>query len=542
MMKGKLFPIFAVICLGTLSYSNTFFSSFHFDDDGYIVNNFAIRNIHGLAAIWNICPCRFITFMTLALNYHFNGLNVPGYHLFNMIVHLGSALLVWWLVLLTCQSPVMKEEKISSHADIIALFAGLIFVSHPLQTEAVTFIWQRAASLAAFFYLASLAFYIKARLTDTPGHTQEYEITFGPGFSYYICSLITAVMAMFTKENAITLPLMVFFYEWCFLKNKNEKLKWAQLFPFLLILFIIPRTMMLTISTRFQELQSITQGPGGISPIHYLLTQFRVMITYIRLLVLPLNLNIDYDYPVYKSLFDIPVLASFLSVTAILYLAKHLFTKYRLISFSIGWFFLTLLPESSILPQMDVIFEHRLYLPMAGYGLFLAAGAYYLLGKNDLKTMVITLSVIIVFYAVLTYQRNKIWNNEITLWEDTVQKSPHKARPHINRGWAYYNQGDDTKAMADYNKAIELNPGIIYPYDDQGLVLAREGRYMEAIAKYNKAIEINPYYAQVYYHRGLAYLKLKNDPQALSDHNKALKTDANYTKAQTDYTASISRK
>jgi tetratricopeptide (TPR) repeat protein len=462
---------------------------------------------------------------------------------------LGCAILVWWLVLLTFSTPAMKEEKIARHANIIALFAGLIFVSHPVQIEAVTYIWQRAASMAAFFYLASLCFYIKARLIDLDNpqpkaldNSQEYEITFGPGSFYYICSLIIAVIAMFTKENAITLPLMVLLYEFCFFKIKKENLKWVQLFPFLLIMFIIPRTMSLTMSARFQELQSITQGPNGISPFHYLLTQFRVMITYIRLLFLPLDLNLDYDYPVYKSFFEIPVITSFLTLTAFLYFAKRMFSKYRLISFSIFWFFLTLLPESSIVPQTDVIFEHRLYLPMAGFCIFLASGVFYLRSFASLRMTIVALSVIIACNSYLTFQRNKIWINEIVLWNDVVGKSPHKARPYINRGWGYYNQGNFTQALSDYNKAIKISPEFIYPYDDRGLIFAKEGKFMEAIAEYNKAIKINPYYAEVYYHRGYAYFMLKNYPEALSDYQKALKTDANYTKAQSDYTKSISHK
>jgi len=519
----KVLSILAIVALGGIVYSNTFFCSFHFDDDAYIVNNFAIRNIHHLLDIWNVCPCRFITFLSIAFNYHFSKLNVFDYHLFNMTIHIGTAILVWWLVRLTFLTPVMKEEKIARYCDIIALLAGLIFVSHPVQIEAVTYIWQRAASLSAFFYLASLCFYIKSRLALKP-ETERI---------YYILSLIIAVLAMFTKENAITLPLMIVLYEISFIKLKKD-IDWLQFYPLWLILFIIPQTMVLTKSTRFQELHSIVGGQGGITPLDYLLTQFRVMITYIRLLILPFNLNLDYDYPVFKNFFEIPVAASFLFLAAMLYFAKRMFSKYRLISFSIFWFFLTLLPESSILPQSDVIFEHRLYLPMVGYCMFLVSGAYYLFGKNNLKMMLIVLSLIIAFNSFLTYQRNKIWKNEIVLWEDVLQKSPHKARPYINRGWAYYNQGNLVQAMSDYNKAIAITSEFIYPFDDRGLIYAKQGNFVKAIAEYDKAIAINPYYEKVYYHRGLAFFLQHNYPQALSDYNKAIELNPLYVDAYND--------
>ena len=145
------------------------------------------------------------------------------------------------------------------------------------------------------------------------------------------------------------------------------------------------------------------------------------MVTYIRLVFLPLNQNLDYDYPIFKSIFALPVLSSCLFLIIVLFSAQRLFSKYRLVSFSIFWFFLTLLPESSVIPLADVIVEHRLYLPLAGYSMFLVSGVYYLLGKNSLKMMVIVLTMIIGCNSVLTYQRNKVWRDDLTLWNDVVK-------------------------------------------------------------------------------------------------------------------------
>jgi tetratricopeptide (TPR) repeat protein len=205
------------------------------------------------------------------------------------------------------------------------------------------------------------------------------------------------------------------------------------------------------------------------SSIHYLLTQFRVIVTYIRLVFLPFNQNLDYDYPVFKNFFELSVLISFLFLMTILLCANRLFSKYRLVSFSILWFFLALLPESSFFAIKDVIFEHRLYLPLAGVSLFLVSGAYYLIGKNGLKAMVVVLTMVLACYSVLTYQRNKVWKDPLTLWDDTVHKSPHKARGYGNRGMAYYKQGDFTHALSDFNKAIELNPNYTESYNNRGM-------------------------------------------------------------------------
>lgn len=518
-MSRCVSSILAIFFLGLLVYSNTFFCSFHFDDDAYIVNCFAIRNIHHLLDIWNVCPCRFVTFLSLAFNYHFNHLNVFGYHLFNFAIHIGTALLVWWLCLLTFLTPTLKKEKISQSADVISLFTALIFVSHPVQIEAVTYIWQRAASMTAFFYLASLCFYIKSRLLENEKN-ESHKI-------YYAISIVVALLAVFTKENAITLPLMILLYEFVFLKT-GKNIDWIHLYPFWIILFIIPQTMVMTRTSRLGEIQSIVSGPSGISPMEYMTTQFRVIITYMRLCILPVHLNLDYDYPIYKSFFEIPVVLSFVLIAGVLYGARQIFARYRIISFSIFWFFLTLLPESSLLPQTDVIFEHRLYLPLVGYCLLLSCGLYYLTPK---KVMIGILSVVLAFNSLLTFERNKVWKNELTLWSDVVKKSPHKARPYINRGWAFYNRGDDKEANEDFDRAIQISPEFIYPYDDKGLIDAREGRMADAILEYNQSIKINPYYAKVYYHRGLAFLVEKNNSKAILDFNKAIELDPLYLDA-----------
>ena len=189
---------------------------------------------------------------------------------------------------------------------------------------------------------------------------------------------------MFTKEIAITLPLMILLYEFSFFKPQKE-LNWKSFFLFYYFVHY-------SLNHVIDQIRNVPRDSGcrqseGISPMHYLLTQFRVMVTYIRLVFLPFNQNIDYDYPISKSIFEFPAFISLIFLTGVLFYAKHLFAKYRLVSFSIFWFFLTLLPESSFLPLKDVIFEHRLYLPLAGYSIFLVSGVYYIFENNHFKTM-----------------------------------------------------------------------------------------------------------------------------------------------------------
>ncbi|MBF0503843.1 MAG: tetratricopeptide repeat protein [Candidatus Omnitrophica bacterium] len=506
----KIFSVMIISCFGILIYSNSFICSFHFDDFPYITDNPAIRNIDNLQRIWNFWPCRFITFFSIALNYHFHQLDLFGYHLFNLTVHLVTALLVWWLTLLTLSTPAMKDNKISERANDIALLTGLVFVTHPLQTESVTYIWQRAASMGALFYLASLCLYIKSRLLLWPVGRAMTRLG----------ALVIAIVAMFTKENTITLPFMILLYETTFLDNRS--FKWKAIIPFLLTFIIVPLTMIYSKSINFQEMHRVTELSPNISPVSYLLTQFRVIVTYIRLIFLPFNLNLDYDYPVFTNIFAIPVLTSFLFLTAIILLAKSLFLKYRILSFSIFWFFLTLLPESSFIPIKDIIFEHRLYLPLAGGSIFLVSTAYYFLEKYSFKTVAFVLTMMIAVYSVLTYQRNKDWKDEIIMWEDIIQKSPHKSRPYNNRGIFYTIHGDIAHAMASFTKAIELNPRDDEAYSNLGVCYWQKGRFAQAFSYYNKAIEINPNCADAYENRGNLYKQQGNLNQAISDYTKAI--------------------
>ncbi|MGZ6224600.1 MAG: tetratricopeptide repeat protein, partial [Syntrophales bacterium] len=162
----SLISVILICLMGIIAYSNSFNCSFHFDDIPTIEKNIAIRNLSNVKAWWGFCPSRPIGYLSFALNYHFHRLDVWGYHLVNLAIHIANALLVWWLVMLTMATPLMRAQPISRHKGAMALFAALLFVSHPLATKSVTYIVQRLASLATLFYLLSLALYVKGRLGE----------------------------------------------------------------------------------------------------------------------------------------------------------------------------------------------------------------------------------------------------------------------------------------------------------------------------------------------------------------------------------------
>ena len=516
----RLLAVIILCCLGIIIYSNTFQNSFQFDDVSYVVKNLNIRNPADLGAIWHNWPTRFITFLSFALNYHFGRLDLLGYHLVNLIIHITTSVLIWWLIHLTFSTAVMRKDKISSHSDLIALLVALIFLCHPIQTESVTYICQRFASLTGLIYLLSLTLYVKSRLSEISGDSIS-KTRF-----LYVLSLSFGIVAMFTKEHAFTLPFMVVLYELCFLM-KDRRIRWNKILPFLFILSIIPILLITTKPPTFVDIERMSEQP--VAGRYYLLTQLRVMVTYIRLLFIPLNQNLDYDYPVSRSLAEPATLASAILLVAILVFAIRNLSRYRLISFGIFWFFLTLLPESSVVPLGDLIFEHRLYLPSVGYSLFLVSAAYYLIGKKSLRSMTAILLMVVTFYSILTYSRNFVWREPFTLWNDAVLKSPQKARSYYGRGNAYFDKGNISQAISDYAKAIEINPEYVDAYYNQGN--AYRGNISQAISNYTKVIEIDPNHFLAYNNRAGAYFKKGNLDQAISDCTKAIEINPEYADA-----------
>jgi protein O-mannosyl-transferase len=329
---------------------------------------------------------------------------------------------------------------------------------------------------------------------------------------------------------AITLPLMIWLYEFSFFKE-SRGLNWKRLVPFLLTLLVIPLTMLLTRSVDFMEMRRAVEPVSGISVWHYLLTQFKVVVTYIRLIFLPVNQNIDYDYPAAKTLLDFSVLSGIALLSAILIFALRAFRNYRLVSFGIFWFFLALLPESSIIPITDVIFEHRLYLSIAGYGIFLTSGFYYLFKGKRVKLIIVILGSLVIFYSILAYHRNGIFRDEFTLWNDAIRKSPLKARPYNNRGAAYGKKGGLDQAILDYNKAIAIDPEFAEAYYNRGIADFKKGGLNQAISDFNKAVANKPEYARAYNNRGLAYFTKGSLELSINDYNKAIEIFPEFSEA-----------
>ncbi len=514
-----------ILLLGALIYSNSFQCSFHFDSLLHIVYNNAIRNLSDVGTWWNYLPNRPVSIFTFALDYHFFGLDVRYWHLVNLVIHLLNGLLVRWLVLLILRSPAMATRLPVARREPIALMAALMFITHPLATQSVTYIVQRMTSLAALFYLLSLSLYLKARLAEKR-RARVYLLFTG--------SLIAAVLAVLSKENAYTLPIAILLVEIFFLHengisaNRIKKWLWFAIPVLVITLGIILWRFPMSI---FHPVLPRSGHVGTITPLNYLFTQFSVIVKYIQLLFLPVNLHLEYDFPVADGFFHPATLLSFLFLLALVVLAVLLYRKHRVYSFGIAWFFVTLSIESGIIPIQDVIVEHRTYLPSFGFFLILGTGlCEWLYDRNRIALAAASL-LLIGLWSVMTYQRNKVWKDDLTLLNDNIAKAPSFARPYSNRGVALWKRKEYSQAIADFSTAVRINPGYRDAWYNRGVVFEETGNYERALGDYTRAIAIDSTHIKAWYNRGVVHYHLGKYEEAAGDYTRAIAIDSGYADA-----------
>lgn len=533
-----------IALLGVLAYSNTLNMSFNFDDTTNILGNKLVRDLSldGIKKAFQ--TRRGLTIVSFQLNYYFSALAVFGYHLVNLIIHIITALLVYRLLALVTATPCFTAKDDSSLRLLpVPFFTALIFVAHPLQTQAVTYIVQRYTSMATMFYLAAVISYLQARM-----HQMERGRLVSAGsFLWFAASLLSALCAFNSKEIAYTLPLALLLVEGLCFKLGRKKIISAALLvaaataAILLKLGVGRGTFEQAIFAMDEatRLQTIT------SRSDYLCTQFRVILTYMRLLLFPVNQSVDYDYTLSHSFFEPAVLGSFSIISILLIGAVVMLKKAescnsapRLIAFGIFWFFLTLSVESSILPIIDLIFEHRVYLPSVGaITVVTTAGLGYawkgnLGGRKSTACMIFLLVALLL--AGVAWKRNLVWKTEVTLWEDATRKKPNNSRAWNNLGSAYIKEKSADKALQALVRAIELDRNKQEPWNNLGIAIDLKGVYKERFNRTKKMFTtpetikdeiINKWQGEVNNNLGLAYEILGNYPKAVENYRNAIGYD-----------------
>ena len=517
-------------------YANTYNASWHFDDTPNILDRDALHlkklTWPGIknTFFWNTKFYRPISSLSLALNYYVGGEEVFGYHLINTLIHFISALFLFLFIHHSLRLSTLSRSY-QENAYNIALLATLFWATNPIQTQAVSYIIQRMASMAGMFYIMAFYFYVKGRT-----HTRKSSrITF-----YLLCAL-TAIFSFGSKENSVVFPLTLLLYEiliiqgstlWEWLRDNKiffMIIALGSLFTALIYLYIIEEGHLFNIIARY--------GSRAFSLKERLLTEPRVLIFYISLILYPIpsRLSMNHDIDISHSLLD-PA-STFPSVLLILSLIIGSLIKSKrwpVPAFCILFFFLNHLVESTILP-LELIFEHRNYIPsmllfVPVTILILKLISHFSYSKTISGLTILFVTLLLIAQGHSTFMRNFTWKTDESLWLDAIEKYPDLWRPHHNLA-SYYEKNNrleeaKSESLLTLSKKPSHNLGEeVLTYFNLGLIHQKLKNEDEALFYYQKAEKIYPQFAPIYSNRGGLLIQRGFLKEAITEYKKAILHD-----------------
>jgi tetratricopeptide (TPR) repeat protein len=536
-LNSAFFPFLTVLLI-CLVYSNSFHCSWHFDDITNIINN---QGLHlkelspvGLKKALYADPggppqfYRPVACVTFALNHYFGGLDVFGYHAVNLFIHTISSLFLFLFIRGTLFLPALKKQYISQ-SDSIAFFATLLWALHPIQTQAITYIVQRMSSLAGMFFIIAMYSYLRFR--TVVGQKEK--------ISYLGLCIVSYLMGSGSKENAALLPASLFLYEILLVQREG----WAWWRKRLgAVLTVMTAVLILLCAYLYYR-------KGGILPFideyanrpfsltQRLLTESRILLFYISLLVYPVpwRFSVAHSVQISSSLFD-PV-TTFASILILLigFMLLLFFAKKRpLVSFSFLFFFANHLMESTLLP-LELVFEHRNYVPSMLFFVPVSLAIFPLIERyksNKAISFAVSASLLLSILGIgySTFLRNTDWKTPETLWMDAQQKAPDHLRVHHNLGVYFHQIGSLHLAKSHYEQAlrspvIHRRDEVIPTYYQLGLLHAQMGNPEEAKVFYREAVRRDPEFALALVNLASILDQLGDKAQADDSLAKALAVD-----------------
>jgi len=505
-----------------IAYSNSFEGPFVFDGKYTIRDNYNIRQ---LWPIWEhiISPMKGSTVdgrpvanLSLVLNYAINGSDVAGYHAFNLVVHLLSALACFGLVSRTLALSAVPEQ-VRKRSFVLGLGIALLWALHPMQTAAVTYINQRVEAMMGLFYLSTLYCFVRGATSPR-------------GLWWYIASVASCTLGMATKEVMVSAPLMVILYDRVFLAGSFKAVIHKRLRVHLAI--TCTWILLAVLAIRTGDRNGTAGFTGEVSGWQYLLTQCDMIVRYIRLSIWPHPLVFYYGKErLVDSFAQVwPQAASLL----VLFTGSLIAMRYRpWLGFLGIWFFAILSPSSSFIPiATELGAEHRMYLSLLSIVSLVVIGGFLLhvrLRERKFVGLLPVLVVLILAFGLMSFSRNQDYRTLVSLWKDTTEHDPTNYGAFDNLGCAYREAGEYQNSVDALTRSIELNPDCEDCYQERGHTYATMGDHEKSLADYGKAIEMKPDFYIVYYKRGSLLLKLGRYDEALEDFDKSVELEERFT-------------
>lgn len=558
-------PIVIIVLASMVLYANTLKNGFVYDDWIVIVENLQIRELDNLPKliqkdyfyISREGSYRPLATFTYFIDYAIFGLKPWGYHLTNVFLHaMNGALLYIFLTTFFRREAISRPLQSHSIFTNRALLASLIFLVHPVLTEPVNAISYREDLLVFFFFIASLTLYIKARAT------------LNKRFSVMLClfSYLTYFLALLSKEMAITLPLIIYCYDW--FNNKKKR----SLFKGYGIGYIV-----LTIIYLYLRFYYFYRPLKGNIPDWKIVDRFLTIPTlfldYLKLMIFPYSLSAEYIISPSQFVFSKQFIISFIITCTLLLAVIFLIKKKKEeVAFGILFFCVTLLPVYNIIAIPNPFAERYLYLPAVGFAIIAGSIFYDIFNAKNLKLKTQTLSYVlyVLFFTIVSVhglvviKRNRVWSDDYTLWSDTVNKT-NSGFSHFNLARACYDKALIDEAIKHYKISIKLDPANPKAYNNLGLIYANQEFLYEAMELYKDALKLKPdmplyhtnianlHYKQgqlddaikhyltslelkpdilIYYQVGVLYIKQEKFNEAVKQFQKALELNPKFAEAR----------
>lgn len=519
-LSKELMCIILLVVAIVLTYGHTLDVPWYYDDFHNIVDNPALRKIN-FEQFWH---SRGLVNITFSLNYAIHGLNLPGYHLVNILFHLLTSLFVF-----------LVAKRIFKDSPWWACCVALLFALHPLQTQAVTYVVQRMATMAGLFFFLSLYLYVRGR--ERAGLHRS-------GWPFWIGAWLCGALAVLCKENAATLPAAIVLFELFYSDGRRCPLskKILYVLPFALVpLWIAAQKIGLPVFSggSMQQVGNFetVQAAEKVAPLRYFVTELPVLWHYLRMLVAPWGQALDYGYPFATSLVNVKSVLSGFGLVILLGVSWWYRKQLPWLLFGISWILLTLSVESTFIP-LDPVYEHRLYIPMFGFAVLIISFLRDGFPWGTKHAHVLTLVYLCVL-ALLAFHRNEVWRDPVRLWESNAQQVVTGYRPFMLLADAYYEKGQLEKARETYRESIRraeevhvatlgakflLNlcvaaervddfsraesfcgmaalkqPRNALTYYNLGVVQYRAGKQREALRTFDRSRELRPALAEAHY-------------------------------------------
>jgi tetratricopeptide (TPR) repeat protein len=488
------------ICL-LIIYGNSLKGAWIFDDEPNILEN---RYVHVKTLEWESLEKTFygldqktisrpVAYLTFGVNYYFGQLNPFSYHIVNLFIHFISSIFLFLFIYRTLNLPSLKAE-FGSSSYAIALLSTFFWATNPVHVTAVTYIVQRMASMAGMFYIMSMYFYVLGR-TDKGLWKKT---------AFFVLSALLAMLAIGTKENAFMLPVSIYLYDLLLIQGVNRE-SFIKNCKYYVVPVIIAASVAMLF---FIDVPSFL-NLGGYSKWVFsmwerLLTEPRVIIYYISLLLYPVSsrLMLNHDFIISKSLFDPwTTIASILFILISIVLAIAIARKKPLISYCILFFFLNHVIEGSFIP-LDLVYEHRNYIPSMLFFVPLAVFAIYVLDYFSYRKVIQLMAAMLIGFLLFAqghtvYMYNYLFNDPHRLWLDNAEKAPNLSGPRNNIGVSLSEMGLYDEAYKSYEEAYRLKRDdqvlmIALPINNIGFYYFRNKDYETAMSYIKKGLEINP--------------------------------------------------